>query len=240
MKINNSILQLDIKMQDKLRELLAHGEDGLLKITGVQLGDSDVDYNQLNINENRVLNAPFNVNKVKYPLIFSGTGRGLEGNITCFARKVVEEAGVTKIYSLYDWPNNSNFTYGNTAPILNNGYDWNNLDFDETKMGYVIFFQTLLLNYFDATLNLQSRFNEPLDIEVSFNGSTTLPPGWEITIDSGTRQITEAGVTMTVYHNSMLICKDATGISTAGLNTDGQISVTGNLSNINKKITFNI
>ena len=239
MEINPSILTLDIKVQDKFRELLAKMGEGLNPLTGVVLGDSDIDYNLLDMQNARILNAPFNVNKIKYPLIYSGSEQGgLEGNITCFVRRIYD--GDTQVSSLYNYPPTMTFTPGNTPPVLNNGYDWNVLAFDTHKQAQILFFQTLLMNYYDPTTNLMYRFNEPMDIKVTFSLSSTVPTGWELTIDEGTSPITVGTETVNVFHNSLCLSRVATGSSTVGLNTNGLITVTGKLSNIVKKVAFNI
>lgn len=238
MEINPTILTLDIKVQDKFRQLLANLGNGVGKLTGVVLGDSDIDYNVLDMQNARILNAPFNVNKIKYPLIYSGAESGLEGNITCFVRRIFD--GDTEVSSLYAYPTSMVFSVGTTPPVLNNGYDWNILAFDTHKQAQILFFQTLLMNYFDPTTNLMYRLNEPMDIKITFSGSPTVPTGWEVIIDEGITPITVGTETVNIYHNSLLLARVATGSSTVGLNTDGLITVTGKFSNIVKQVAFNI
>lgn len=238
MQIDNNKLTLDIKVQDKFRELLANRDQDLPKLTGVMLGDSDIDYNLLDQSQAHILNAPFNVNKIKYPLIYSGSEKGLEGNITCYARKIV--AGSPTVTSLYTFPPAITYTPGTTPPTLNNGFDWNILPFDTAKQGYILFFQTLLLNYFDPTTNLQKRLNEPMKFKITFSGSIIPPTGWEVVIDDGTSPVIHGVDTINVHHNSLMISRDVVGTSTVGLNTNGLITVTGMLSNITKTIAFNI
>ena len=75
MLLDSQILQLDIKVQDKYRKLLSKlGQDGV-ELKCVQLGDSDIDYElSPNIDNARILNAPYNVESIKYPLIYNGAG----------------------------------------------------------------------------------------------------------------------------------------------------------------------
>ncbi len=297
MQIDPNKLILDIKVQDKFRELLSQRGADMPKIVGVMLGDSDIDYNLLDVNRSHILNAPFNTNRIKYPLVYSGSGRGMEGRITCFARRyhnapasgywscplgqtyvpasgsasaycgIPGATGVGTFYpgigwiasastatpiwipgstagetmtSMYGYPVTTAFTPGTVPPSLNNGFDWNLLPFDTEKQGYVLFFQTLLLNYYDATTNLQKRLNEPMSMKVTFNGSNTVPSGWEVTFDHSTTPILVGEEVINMHHNSMLISKQATGVSTVGANVNGQITVTGLLSNITKNIAFNI
>lgn len=236
MKIDNSILTLDIKLQDKYRELLANIADGSLNISCVQLGDSDIDYeNTQDMSNSRILNAPFNVEKIKYPLIYDGTGRGLEGRISCFARKVNSDGTLS---SIYNWPNDFIWTVGDKVPPVYNGYDWNALQFDNTQMGYILFFQTILNNFYDSASGLTQRMIEKIDVEVTFNGSKSVPTGWEITRDEDTKVLTINNTNYTVYNNSMLIAKTAGPSLTS--NTNGLITAKGSLSNIVKNITFNI
>ena len=236
MQINPSVLTLDIKVQDKFRSMLANIANGSMTLSGVILGDSDIDYeNSININDSRILNTPFNVDAIKYPLIYNGSGRGLYGYISCFARQVNSDGSIS---SLYQYPTNSTFTAGTTIPTLGDGYNFNSLTFSAAKLGYILFFQTILSNYEDSGTGLQERLNEQIDITVKFNGSTIVPLPWQVTIDGGTTQINIDGLPYTVYNNSMLIGKDLTDSVSA--NSNGQIIVSGELSNIKKTINFNI
>lgn len=239
MKLNNNILTVDIKVQDKFRELLSNLSDGMPILNGVVLGDSDIEYTSIDQKNSRILNAPFNIPKIKYPLIYTGAAMGLEGKITCFTRFInLDSDGRSIVSSLYDYPTNSSFTQGTNPPLLNNGKDFDILTFNDEKSGYILYFQTLLLNYFDPETGLEQRFNEPLEITVTFAGSKTIPNGWEITIDKGERSMNINGKNINIYHNSMLLSKDVFAVA-MGIN-NGEINIKGVYSNISKTIKFNI
>ncbi len=238
--INNSgQLLLDIKVQDRLREMLATGS--LPQLTGVVLGDSDIDYTVPNMMNARISNSPFSVNKIKYPLIYSGSESGLDGYITCFARQVIS---ATEVDSLYGYPPDSSmYTAGTTPPNINNGLNQSAITFypapspapDSTfiKMGYVLFFQTLLLNYFDPTTGLLQRLNE----QMTYSFTPALPAGWEVTIDDSVTPVTIGSETINVYNNSMLIAKPVASSGPFGFISTLQIE--GQLSNITKTVTIN-
>lgn len=248
MKVNNSVLTLDIKIEDKFRKMLANLDKGMPRLTGVILGDSDIDYEFPDMKNARIHNAPYNVNKVKYPLIFSGGEKGMEGYITTFVRKIVDTTDplsiiptpTCRIDSMYSYPGSNAFLPGGSPPTLGNGYDWDTLDFEDLKMGYIIYFQVILLNYYDKTTNLPLRFNEKLDMKVEFNGSEIIPANWQIIKDIDTTPQTFFGKTYNVWHNSILIGKNAMAIANPLSPKKGLITVTGTTSNITKKITFNI
>ena len=71
---NNIQLALDVKAQDRLRKWFAdRGSAANLIITSVGLGDSDVDYElSQQYTRMKVLNAPYNVGKIKHHLIYEG------------------------------------------------------------------------------------------------------------------------------------------------------------------------
>lgn len=236
MQIKNNILQLDIKIQDKFRQTLADVAAGNLKLKCVQLGDSDVDYqNSLNVDNFKILNSPFNSESIRYPLIYDGSGRGLEGYITCFARQIDSDGNVL---SLYNYPGDFTFLDGRVPPDLNNGYSFFDLTFDGSKMGYILFFQTILLNYVDENTGFNKALNEKINMKVTFFDSETVPPGWEVVKDESTHVITIDDVNYVVNNNSMMIAKSDSNI--LGNNADGKIYLTGALSNISKTINFNI
>lgn len=228
---NNSQLLLDIKIQDKFREMLASGN--LPQLTGVVLGDSDIDYTIPNMANARISNSPFSVNKIKYPLIYSGSESGLDGYITCFARQVVS---ATEVDSLYGYPPDSvDYTAGTTPPNVNNGLNLSSINFPlvtPTPFGYVLFFQSLLLNYFDPTTNLLQRLNE----QMTFSFYPTLPSGWQVTIDDSVTPVTIGTETFNVYHNSMLISRPGGVVYSPGLAST--LTVTGQLSNIVKTVSI--
>lgn len=236
MKINPNILQLDIKVQDKFRENLAQLANGNLKLSCVMLGDSDIDYEiSQDMSNARILNAPFNVEGIRYPLVYDGPGKGLDGYITCFARKVDSTGAVL---GLYNYPTNDTFTNGQLPPKLENGKDFSKLEFDGTKMGYILYFQSLLYNFVDDSTQQLMRLNEKINIKVTFDGSETIPAEWDVVKDNGTRTVTLNNKSYSLYNNSMLIAKNIGGSATN--NIKGIIKVTGEFSNITKNITFNL
>ena len=155
MKVNNSVLTLDIKIEDKFRNMLANLSSGMPRLTGVILGDSDIDYDFPDIKNARIHNAPYNINKIRYPLIFSGGEKGMEGYITTFVRKIVDTTDyfsviinpTCRIDSMYSYPGSNSFISGGSPPTLGNGYDWDTLDFEDAKMGYIIYFQVILFGH---------------------------------------------------------------------------------------------
>ena len=230
---NQGQLLLDIKIQDKFRAMLATGQ--MPQIVGVVLGDSDIDYNVSPVTNSRIVNAPFNVEKIKYPLVYSGSDNGLEGYITCFARKVTDSGTVSSLYGYP--PDATTFTTSVTGafPNVNNGLNISRLDYPTVgRVGYVCFFQTLLLNYYDPTTNLIMRLNEPMkfDFSPTLSGGT----GWEIIVDNETTPIVSGTTTINLFHNSCLI----TGPSVAPLiplpALMTKLTVTGQLSNIKKSV----
>lgn len=229
---NQGQLLLDIKIQDKFRAMLATGE--MPKIVGVVLGDSDIDYNIAPMSRARITNAPFNVEKVKYPLIYSGAAKGLEGYITCFARKITGPAG--DVTSLYGFPPDATtYTPSTTGlvPTVNNGSNISELHYPTIgPYAYVCFFQSLLLNYYNPTSNLIMRLNEPMD----FSFSPAVPPGWEIIIDEQVTPIVVDGNTINLFHNSCLISMPMAAPLVSLPNFITKLTVTGQLSNIKKTI----
>ena len=219
MRLDPNILQLDIKVQDKYRQLLSKlGQDGV-ELTCVQLGDSDIDYElSLDMNNARILNSPYNVEGIKYPLIFNGAGKGLKGIVSAFARKVNGDGTVS---SLYTYPSDNVLSVGRTPPSLENAFNWDVLTFDSEKMGMIIYFQTLLDYYLEAGTNLPLRLKEEYEITVTFNGSETVPDGWEVTLDT--------------TNSSMLLGKGEVSL----VSLEGKIETTGKVSGNTKTIEFN-
>lgn len=171
----NTQLKLDVKAQDRLREWFAQRNDAEvdnLVLTCLSLGDSDVDYKLSDkVDQIRVLNAPYNVERIKHKLIFRGSNTNLTGTITAFARYVNQDGTLS---SLYEYPPSSEtFLPGIFPPSVENGFDQSELIFqgglDATREGYVLFFQTLPDGFFvgtgeDPTQLL--RLVEPYDITI--------------------------------------------------------------------------
>lgn len=223
MFLNPSLLIVDCKLQDSYRSFISSMlADPSLVPTSVILGDSDISYELApNVANSRILNAPYGDIQVKHKLIFNGVGKNLSGIIKTFARKVVEDGSIE---SLYDYDANLNFTAGLTPPILSNGYDWNTITFDDTKMGYILFFETVL-DYYLTSIGVKERLVENYTFVFSWNGSTITPPGWDFVIDN--------------TNGSLLLSKIDTTSTPIGLNYRGKITVTGQFSQKIKVITFN-
>ena len=220
MELNQNIIEVDIKVQDSYRQLLSQLGIGAAQLQCVMLGDSDIDY-ELGPNvatKNRILSAPYSIPAIKFPLIFNGAGKGLSGNITTFARQVNSDGTVSGIYA---YPPTLTFTISQVPPTLANGYNWTNLTFTTAKMGFILYFQSILA-YYQNISGVQEKLIESYTITVTFNGSSTLPANWEIIYDT--------------TDNSMLIAKNA--VSLIG-NPNGLITVVGNISKMTSTINFN-
>jgi hypothetical protein len=219
MVFNNVQLALDIKAQDRLREWFSkRGTDSGLPITCVGLGDSDIDYEMSqDMTRVKILNAPYQVPKIKHHLVYNGVINNVTGNITLFLRHV---DSLGKISSLYDYPFSSQFSLNTIPPTLDNGKDFNDITFNttlSTKEGYIGYLQTLPNGYLDSN-NVQVRLEERYTYEI-----TSLPNTWELIIDN--------------FNNSFLLAKP-TGYTF--LNQTASLKATGKVSGIIKTITFNI
>lgn len=223
MILNPNILQIDVKLQDSYRNFLSSFmSDPTVVPSCVILGDSDVDYSLApNINNSRVLNTPYTTSGIKWKLIFNGVGKNLSGIIKGFARKVLTDGSIE---SLYDYNTDLNFIPGITVPTRANGYDWPQLTFDDTQMGYILFFETVLDYYLDST-NAKERLKENYTITFSWNGSPTKPNNWDYVIDN--------------TNGSLLLAKQDTTPTPIGLNYRGSITIVGQFSQKEKIITFN-
>lgn len=243
MKISNkNYIYIDTKVQDEFRKRLAQLNNTNLKATCVTLGDSDVDYRLVTPkSDQRVLNAPFSVNAVKYPLFYSGAANGLNGYITAFARQVVDDNGNTLVNSLYEFPPLENFSLGSTAPTVDNGKNFSRLEFAENKMGYILYFQSILYNYIDQDSGLLKRFNEKISCRIYFNNEEYVPDDWQIIKDENSRDIYLANEdkTITIHNNSVFIAKDAT-LQPISNNNNGRIEILGETTGLQKIIYFNI
>jgi len=221
MQLNQNIVSVDIKLQDKARQLLSR-LNGSLKVSCFQLGDSDIDYEiSPNKNNARILNAPYNVPAIKYPLIVNGAGKGLKGTISCFLRYVDANGNIS---SLYNYPPSLTFTNGIIPPTLDEGYDWTQVNFTNVKIGVIMYFQTLLDYYMDNK-GKQERLPELYDMKVFFSGNEIIPNGWQIIKD--------------LNNGSLLLGKDSTISVTPG-NYQGLVQITGKLTKQVRTIQFNI
>lgn len=236
---NRNFIFIDSKIQDKFRERLAHVDLSELNLKCVVLGDSDFDYaNSMNHLNTRILNAPYNVESVKYPLFYEGANSGLNGFISCFARKVYETTEGAVIQSYYEYPFNEDYTLGLEVPTLANGKHINMLSFDDSKSGYILYLQTILYNYIDEESDLMQRMNEKILIKIFFNDIEYIADGWDVVFDNDVRDIVQDGEIYTIHNNSLLISKDFSEELT--YNSNGRIELVGELSNIKKTIYFNI
>lgn len=221
MSLDKNNIVIDVKAQDKLRKWYAElSSNKNLKINTVTLGDSDIDYeNSFQINDTRVLNAPYDVKNIKYPLIYNGLGKGVKGNIVCYNRFIDDTGNVS---SYYDYPLTTTLSIGQIPPTIENGVEIDSITFTNDKMGVIVFIETLLDYYIDPLTGLPLRLKELYDIEVLFGVSTTVPTGWEVIIDT--------------EHGSLCIMKDTTVVTT---NYTGSINLNSKISKITKTIIFN-
>lgn len=218
MNLDTTQLQIQIKAQDRFRQMIANISNPQV-LTCVMLGDSDIDYEMSNnINGIRVMDAPYDCEAIKYPLIYNGNGKGLNGEINCFARQIDANGN---ILSLYNYPTSSTLSYGKTIPTLSNGFDWSQLSFSSVKMGYILFFETVLDNYLDQN-NISERMQEQYKFTVTFNGSQIVPSSWDVIYD---------------YTNgSMLIGKNVVNVGSVN---NGTITIVGLTSRFQKTVLFN-
>jgi len=223
MILNSNQIQVEIKVADRYRNLLSKLNSNT-QLSCVMLGDSDIDYeNTQNINKVRILNAPFNAEAIKYPLIYNGLGNGIKGTITSFIRFVDADGNVS---SYYEYPLNENLSIGRIPPTLKNGVDKDSLPFTNNRMGIIVFFQTLM-DYYKTEEGVQQRLKETYEIKIFFNGVETIPNGWQLINDFD--------------NGSLLLAKDNISLQDGGgAILNGLIKVKGNTSNIEKNITFNI
>lgn len=218
MNLDNTQLQIQIKAQDRFRQMIANISNPNV-LTCVMLGDSDINYEMSNNIDNvRIMDAPYDCEAIKYPLIYNGEGKGLSGEINCFARQIDANGN---IMSLYNYPTSNILTYGKTIPSLANAFDWSQLTFDANKMGYILFFETLLDNYLDVN-NIPQRMQEQYKFTVTFNGSQVVPNNWDIIYDNN--------------NGSLLIGKNIVNVGNAN---NGMITIFGLVSRFQKTILFN-
>lgn len=223
MILNSNQITVDIKVADRYREIISKlGSATELKC--VMLGDSDIDYETTqDISKVRILNAPYNPESIKYPLIYNGLGNGVSGTITSFVRFVDSEGNVS---SYYEYPLNENISSGRIPPTLKNGIDKDSVAFTNERMGVIIFLQTLL-DYYRTEEGIQQRLKETYEVKIFFNNVETIPNGWQLINDFA--------------NGSFLLSKDNINLQDGLIGIqNGLITIKGNISNIEKNITFNI
>lgn len=218
---NTAQLALDTKAQDRLRQWFSFRGTNVsnLEITCVGLGDSDIDYEMTNqYTKIKVIEAAWNIPKIKHHLVYSGLVNNVTGTISAFARHVNSTG---QVESYYAYPVNLNLTAGVVPPTLINGFDNTTLLFSPLsllKEGYIIFYETLPDGFIDITTGLSERLVEEYDIITD-----NLPNTWEVIIDQ--------------INGSLLIAKSAGYTFTS---SQGSITATGKLSGLTKTIFFNI
>jgi len=216
---NSANLALDIKAQDRLREFFSkRGTSENITFTCVALGDSDVDYEMSQqVSRIKVLNAPYQVPRIKHKLIYSGVQTNLTGKITAFTREVTTNG---LIFSYYDYPQNLTPTVGQIPPTLSNGFDISTIFFSPgttgVKAGFIVYFQTLPDGFLD-TNGIQERLKEKYTFITD-----NIPTGWEIIIDE--------------VNGSLLIAKPASYTFTGG---QSSIVISGTISGISRTIFYN-
>jgi hypothetical protein len=223
---NNVDLSLDIKAQDRLRQWFSQRGTGKnVVFTAVALGDSDVDYGMSQqISRIKVLNAPFNVPKIKHRLIYSGSQSNISGSISVFTR-LVNSNGI--VSSRYQFPTNSNFAQGQIPPTLINGLSVDSIFFDPsivTKMGFIVYFQTLPTGYLDPN-GIQERLKQNYTYTTN-----NIPTGWEILIAMNIQPGQQ-------FQNGSLFIAKPDSYSFNG--SQSSITITGTTSGITTTIFYN-
>lgn len=222
MKLDSQVLSIDVKVQDRYRQWLSSlGNDGLLTAKCVILGDSDIDYELPNMNVAKILNAPYSTQGIKHKLIYNGVGKNLAGTLKAFARKVLSNG---EVQSLYTYPSNEIWGTGILPPNLGNGKSWEELVFDDSQMGYILFFSTVLDYYFDED-GVKKRLTEEYEYTFDWDGSDITPANWEFIIDN--------------ENGSLLLSKKDTTAVPVGTISRASLTVKGLYSNKTKKIIFN-
>lgn len=158
-------LIVDIKVQNRLREWFSRIADpsrSCDRITCIQFGDSDVDYNLgFDYKKIRVLNAPYNVEGIKNKLAYEGLTSGISGKIATYFRQVSNNGDVSSYYS---FPTDNSLTLGVLPPTLANAWDKNELLLENNiYYGWIGFIETLPDNYIDDQGN-QLRLKEKYEI----------------------------------------------------------------------------
>ena len=220
---NPNTLVVDVKLQDQYRSYIAKMIADPTQIPStVILGDSDIDYElSPNVGNSAILNTPYGQCGIKHPLIYNGVGANLSGLINCFARQVQANGTVD---SLYNYNTNLNWSAGVIPPVLANGYDWDQITFTDSQMGYVLFFESVL-DYYLTSTGVQEQLQETYTFTFSWNGSVITPSNWNYVIDN--------------THGSLLLAKLDTTSTPIGLNYRGSITIEGQFTGFIKVVTFN-
>lgn len=160
-------LIVDIKVQNRLREWFANLPNGSKNINlyCIEFGDSDIDYNLgYDYTKIRILNAPYNIEKIKNKLAFEGQLNGLTGTINSYIR-FVNDNGIVE--SFYQYPTTDTLTPGITPPTLQQANNINEIILkNNLKYGWIVFNETLPENYVDDLGN-QLRLKEEFDITLT-------------------------------------------------------------------------
>ena len=226
MNFNNLQLYIDLKTCDRLRQWFSlRGSSDNIQIKAVEFGDSDVDYALSTTPNNiRILNAPYQVDRIKWKLIYSGSiAGGLSGHLTTFLRHV---NSLGQVESLYNYPPTLTYTLGIVPPTLTMGADFDYIQFNtgsSAREGFIVFLQTLPDGYIDLATGLPMRYAE--EYSLIFSGPATannLPVGWEVIPD--------------VINGSFLLAKPDSYIFTS---STGTIVIKGLDTGIQRTITYN-
>lgn len=220
MAFNNPVrLTIDSKVQDRLREWFSkRGLPDAVQLKSVQLGDSDINYEMSQqVNDVRILNAPYQVQGIKHKLTYTGLVTNVTGVIETYYRYVND---VGQVSSFYTYPANINLSLGVYPPTRGNQIEQTELPFDNgspNKEGFIVFNQTLPDGYVTSPGNVPMRLKEEYDFTISI-----VPAGWEFIVDQA--------------NGSILVARPA-GYTFLGL--DGTITLKGHLSSLQKQIKFN-
>ncbi len=173
-------LIVDVKIQNRLREKfskIAQANPQNLRISCIEFGDSDVDYRlSYDYTKIRVLNAPYNIERIKSRLVYQGLDAGLTGEIKMYKRFVDSQGYVS---SYYQYPDSNALSLGVLPPTLANGFDNNTLFFgNDPVQGWVCFLETVPDGYYDDQGN-QLRLPELY----TFTVTNLYPDFLEITLD---------------------------------------------------------
>ena len=223
MRLNPNTLVIDVKVQDRWRKWLSTlSTENRTEVTSVIFGDSDIDYELApNVTNSRILSAPYEVGGIKNKLVVNGVGKNLSGSIKSFVRKI-DEAG--NVLGIYNYPLDEVFSVSSFPPSLENGKDWEELTFTDDKMGYIIFFSTVLDFYFDEN-GVNQRLVENYSLSIDWDGSPNTNSSYDVVFDE--------------ENGSLLISKRDTKSNPISTIKSGTITVTGLRTNKTKKIKFN-